>query len=113
MLTTLIRITILVEFGGRMGCPREIITARVHTRLLLQAGRVPQTLWKYEDVGHTQEAKKDLLKLVSFASSDSVFDTPKPPRLIKQMLRIGTESSADDLIEEIVESKFTSLMRAI
>jgi len=64
----------------------------------VKAGRVPQTLWKYEDVGHTQEAKKDLLKLVSFASSDSVFDTPKPPRLIKQMLRIGTQSSADDLI---------------
>ncbi len=61
-------------------------------------GRVPQTLWKYEDVGHTQEAKKELLKRITFASSDSVFDTPKPPRLIRQMLRIGTRAGEGDLI---------------
>ena len=28
----------------------------------VKQGRVPQTLWLYEDVGHTQEAKKTLLK---------------------------------------------------
>ena len=61
-------------------------------------GRVPQTLWKYEEVGHTQEAKKELLKRVEFASSDSVFDTPKPPRLVKQMLRIGTRAKNSDLV---------------
>ena len=52
-------------------------------------GRVPQTLWKFEDVGHTQEAKRDLLDKVNFSSSDSVFETPKPTRLIKRMLQIG------------------------
>ena len=30
----------------------------------VKEGRVPQTLWKYKDVGHTQEAKKELLKRV-------------------------------------------------
>ncbi len=64
----------------------------------VKAGRVPQTLWKYEEVGHTQEAKKELLKQLSFASSDSVFDTPKPPRLIQRMLQIGTESAGGDLV---------------
>ena len=27
----------------------------------VKAGRVPQTLWTYEEVGHTQEAKKELI----------------------------------------------------
>ncbi|WP_189399221.1 site-specific DNA-methyltransferase [Arenicella chitinivorans] len=52
-------------------------------------GRVPQTLWKFEDVGHTQEAKRDLVDKVEFATSGSVFETPKPTRLIKRMLQIG------------------------
>ena len=47
----------------------------------VKSGKVPQTLWKYADVGHTQEAKKELLQRVRFSSSDSVFDTPKPTRL--------------------------------
>lgn len=61
-------------------------------------GKVPQTLWKYEDVGHTQESKKELLERVTFATSDSVFDTPKPTRLIEQVLRIGTRSDESDIV---------------
>ena len=64
----------------------------------VQAGVVPQTLWGYKAVGHTQEAKKDLISLVEFRSSDDVFDTPKPSRLIQQMLRIATQSSDKDII---------------
>lgn len=64
----------------------------------VKEGLVPQTLWKHQDVGHTQEAKKCLLAMVPFASSDSVFDTPKPPRLIERMLRITTRSSESDLV---------------
>lgn len=61
-------------------------------------GRVPQTLWTYHEVGHNQEAKKELLKRIEFESSNSVFDTPKPPRLIQQMLRIGTRTDENDLV---------------
>lgn len=71
------------------------------TKLFLSevmAGRVPQTIWSYNEVGHTQEAKKELLERVSFSSSDSVFDTPKPTRLIEQMLRIGTRSDEGDIV---------------
>lgn len=57
----------------------------------VKQGRVPQTLWFYDDVGHTQEAKKDLISLVAFSDSDSVFDTPKPARLIKRMLQLATK----------------------
>ena len=61
-------------------------------------GRVPQTLWKFEDVGHTQEAKRDLVDKVEFASSDSVFETPKPTRLIKRMLQIGSPKEDPGLV---------------
>ena len=64
----------------------------------VKAGKVPQTLWKYSDVGHTQEAKKELLQRVEFSSSDSVFDTPKPTRLIECMLRLATNADSADLV---------------
>jgi len=64
----------------------------------VKQGRVPQTLWTYKEVGHTQEAKKELLKRVTFASSNSVFDTPKPTRLIERMLRIGTRKDKGDIV---------------
>ena len=57
-------------------------------------GRVPQTLWFYNEVGHTQEAKKELLELVDFATSDDVFITPKPTRLIQRILQIATDKDS-------------------
>jgi adenine-specific DNA-methyltransferase len=56
----------------------------------VKSGRVPQTLWTYEEVGHTQEAKKELLAVVDFPDSDSMFDTPKPTRLLKRILQLAT-----------------------
>jgi adenine-specific DNA-methyltransferase len=56
----------------------------------VKSGRVPQTLWTYEEVGHTQEAKKELLAAVDFPDSDSMFDTPKPTRLLKRILQLAT-----------------------
>ncbi|MDD5035012.1 MAG: site-specific DNA-methyltransferase [Methylococcaceae bacterium] len=56
----------------------------------VQSGRVPQTLWTYQEVGHTQEAKKELISLVDFPNSDVVFDTPKPTRLIRRILQLAT-----------------------
>lgn len=61
-------------------------------------GRVPQTLWTYEQVGHTQEAKKELLNRIEFESSDSVFDTPKPRRLLQQVIRIATRDREGDIV---------------
>ncbi len=52
----------------------------------VKEGRVPQTLWLYEDVGHTQEAKKETVKLFG----NEVFGTPKPERLIQRVLHIAT-----------------------
>lgn len=57
----------------------------------VKQGVVPQTLWFYKDVGHTQEAKKELLETVDFSDSGSVFITPKPTRLMKRIIEIATE----------------------
>ncbi|HMW18113.1 MAG TPA: site-specific DNA-methyltransferase [Accumulibacter sp.] len=57
-------------------------------------GVVPQTMWFYKDVGHTQEAKKELIELVDFDTSDDVFITPKPTRLIQRILQIATDKDS-------------------
>jgi len=62
----------------------------------VKEGVTPQTLWFHSGVGHTQEAKKELLATVEFKSSDDVFITPKPTRLIERILQIST--SPGDLV---------------
>ena len=57
----------------------------------VRQGVVPQTIWKYDDVGHTQEAKQELLRILG--SSQTPFATPKPIRLIQYILQIATNSS--------------------
>ena len=64
----------------------------------VQDGRVPQTLWRYDEVGHTQEAKKELLALMRSPTSDIVFDTPKPTRLVRRILQIATSKSENDIV---------------
>jgi adenine-specific DNA-methyltransferase len=61
----------------------------------VKQGVACQTIWKYEDVGHNQEGKKEIKVLFP----ESVpFDTPKPTRLIARMLQIATAPAADDLV---------------
>ena len=50
-------------------------------------GRVPQTLWLYDEVGHTQESKKEAVAL----ELGSVFSTPKPERLIQRVIHVATK----------------------
>ena len=57
-------------------------------------GVVPMSLWYYKEVGHTQEAKRELLEVVDFSSSDDVFITPKPTRLIQRILQIASDKDS-------------------
>lgn len=50
-------------------------------------GMVPWTWWPHDEVGHTDEAKKEMHAL--FGKSDP-FVTPKPERLISRVLHIAT-----------------------
>ncbi len=60
----------------------------------VKQGVVPQTLWTYKEVGHTQEAKKELVAICDFEDSASVFITPKPVRLIRRILEIATDKDS-------------------
>ena len=51
-------------------------------------GIAPQNLWLHQDVGHTDEAKKEVLKVFD---GQSPFATPKPERLIKRVLEIASD----------------------
>lgn len=50
-------------------------------------GVVPWTWWPSTEVGHTDEAKKEIYALFG---KDNAFDTPKPERLIERVLHIAT-----------------------
>jgi adenine-specific DNA-methyltransferase len=75
----------------------------------VKSGRVPQTLWKYEEVGHTQEAKKELISAVNFPNSDVVFDTPKPTRLIRRILQLATSADEDDIVLDFFAGTGTTM----
>jgi len=53
---------------------------------LRRPGTVPQTIWTYAEVGHTQDAKREAKLL----NPGDPFPTPKPERLVKRILEIAT-----------------------
>ncbi|PIF91733.1 adenine-specific DNA-methyltransferase [Acidovorax sp. 62] len=69
----------------------------------VKQGTACQTIWKYGDVGHSQDAKKEVNDL--FPES-SVFDTPKPTRLIKRILQVAT--GANDIALDFFSGSATT-----
>ena len=59
----------------------------------VKQGLVPETIWTYREVGHTQDAKKEYLEILS---GIEVFTTPKPTALIRRIISLATEP--DDII---------------
>lgn len=51
-------------------------------------GRIITNLWMYDEVGHTDEASKEIKNIFSGAAP---FDTPKPSRLIERIAQIASE----------------------
>jgi adenine specific DNA methylase mod len=58
----------------------------------VKSGRKSNTIWLSNEVGHNQEAKREV---ISF-NAESVFATPKPERLIERVLTLG--SNEGDLV---------------
>jgi adenine-specific DNA-methyltransferase len=59
----------------------------------VKQGRTPQTLWFYDEVGHTQDAKKTLLEMGVLKNEEATI-TPKPVALIERVLDIGADDNA-------------------
>lgn len=60
----------------------------------VKQGVVPATLWLHQDAGTYAEAKAEVRTI--FADQGMIFDTPKPERLMRRVLEIG--SGEGDLI---------------
>jgi adenine-specific DNA-methyltransferase len=68
--------------GNNIPAPKRFLSE-------VKQGRVPQTYWDYQEVGHTQDAKKEIVALFN----DDVFGTPKPEKLMKRIIGIATNPS--------------------
>lgn len=69
------------------------------------SGRRPSSLLLYDDYGHTDMAKKDVIKL--FPDFEKVpFDTPKPVKLLKMLTIIG--SNEDDIVLDFFSGSATT-----
>ncbi len=66
---------------------------RRKTFLSESEGNTAWTWWTNDEVGHTQEAKKEIIEL--FGEKD-VFDTPKPERLMQRIIALATD--ANDIV---------------
>ncbi len=53
-----------------------------------EIGLTPETIWQADDVGTSDDAKKQLKVL--FPDVDQVFETPKPETLLKRIIEIAT-----------------------
>jgi len=55
-------------------------------------GITPLTVWTFEEVGHTQDAKKEIKEL--FPDSKLPFETPKPTKLMEKILSLKNNPNA-------------------
>lgn len=66
--------------GGRRGFQRK--------QYISDTGRVPETWWSHEEVGHNRAAKNEIKALFP---GQHPFATPKPERLLQRIIRISTD----------------------
>ena len=69
----------------------------------VKQGIIPNTLWLYDEVSHTQQANKEITSLFD---DELVFDTPKPVSLIKKILQIA--SKPNDIILDFFAGSATT-----
>ncbi|OFV47870.1 site-specific DNA-methyltransferase [Oligella sp. HMSC09E12] len=69
----------------------------------VRSGMTPMTIWKYQDVGHSQKASQDLKKLFD---DNAVFTYPKPVDLLKRCMQLYTSSG--DIILDFFAGSATS-----
>ena len=74
----------------------------------VSSGRTPQTLWMYGEVGHTQDAKKTLLKYVPFEHTENVLNSVKPVHLIQRILQLATTPSSEDVVLDFFSGSGTT-----
>ena len=77
---------------------------RRKTYLAEKQGKNMWTWWPNSEVGHTQEATKEIKSL--FADTPTIFDFPKPTKLLKRMISISSKD--DDIILDFFSGSATT-----
>ena len=75
------------EDGNNVPAPKIFLSE-------VKQGRVPQTLWTWQEVGTTQDSKREIVSILDFDTSGDVFITPKPSSLLLHILRIATDKDS-------------------
>ena len=70
----------------------------------VRQGTVSKTVWRNDDVGNNQEAKKEINNLFG---ANSAFDTPKPERLIERVIHLASEKN-DLILDSFLGSATTA-----
>lgn len=70
----------------------------------VQAGLVPRSWWPHTEVGHSQEAKREIQALFK---NQIPFGTPKPERLIKRVIEIAS-NEGDIVLDSFLGSGTTA-----
>ncbi len=78
-----------------------------YKHLLRNQGIVPQSMWPYEEVHHTDGARKEVRLVLESESLQDDFLTPKPERLIQRILHIAT-NPGDIVLDSFLGSGTTA-----
>ena len=70
----------------------------------VKQGITPMTIWKYADVGHSQDATKELKEIFG---GKALFTYPKPVRLLKRIIHLYSKS--DSIILDFFAGSGTTL----
>ena len=69
----------------------------------VKQGVTSMTIWPYKEVGHNQDAKKEIKAF----NADDVFTTPKPEKLIQRVLQLAT-NEGDWVLDSFLGSGTTA-----
>ena len=69
----------------------------------VKQGMTAMTIWKYSEVGHNQDAKKEVKEF----NSDEVFATPKPEKLIQRIIHLASKEG-DIVLDSFLGSGTTA-----
>ncbi|MEM8857552.1 MAG: site-specific DNA-methyltransferase [Chloroflexota bacterium] len=71
----------------------------------VKQGMTPLTIWKRDEVGDTQSARKAMRELFD---NSRVFDTPKPVGLIQRMVQLATAVDKNDIVLDFFAGSATT-----
>ena len=76
------------EDGNNIPSPKRFLSE-------VKQGLTPMTIWKFSEVGHTQDSMRELRDIFG---GEKVFDYSKPVKLLKQIIQLYSKSTNNEVI---------------